>query len=181
MKFSKYMIVGALGAMLALGACGKKEAATEAETATPAAESAAPAAATNETAAPAAAPAAAAISDEDKEALAKLPAPFNTADLANGAKVFAQCKTCHTMDKAGKNGVGPDMYGLVGRKSGTKEGFVYSDAMKAAGKTWDLPTLNEYVKAPKTFIPGNKMAFVGVPNDKNRTDVLAYIAVKSKE
>ena len=73
------------------------------------------------------------------------------------------------------------MHGLVGRKSGTEAGFTYSDAMKAAGKTWDVATIDAYIKDPKAFVAGNKMAFAGIPNENNRRDVIAYIAVNSKK
>ncbi len=95
-------------------------------------------------------------------------------DAANGEEIFAKCKACHTVE-AGKNKVGPSLAGVVGRKSGTAEGFNYSDAMKNAGLTWDEATLNTYLTAPKKLVPGTKMAFPGLPNEQDRLDVIAYL------
>src|SRR5882724_10404243 len=78
-----------------------------------------------------------AMSDADKAAaLAKLPAPYNTADLANGESKFALCATCHTLPEGGPSMTGPNLHGMFGRKAGTSPGFTYSDALKATGWTW---------------------------------------------
>src|ERR1700741_4071880 len=92
-------------------------------------------------------------------------------DAANGEKIFAKCKACHTVE-AGKNKVGPSLAGVVGRKAGMAEGFNYSDAMKNAGLTWDEATLNTYLTAPKKLVPGTKMAFPALPNEQDRLDVI---------
>lgn len=172
------MSFGILG--LGLSACSKKEEAKAPEAAATteaaATNAAAPAA---ETTAAAPAAAVAEVSEADKAALAKLGAAYASADLANGKRQFALCKTCHSLTAGAPNMTGPNMHGLVGRKSASVTGFAYSDAMKAAGKTWDMATLDAYVKNPKAYIPGNKMAFAGVPSDANRRDVLAYIAIES--
>ena len=95
-------------------------------------------------------------------------------DAANGEKIFAKCKACHTVE-AGKNKVGPSLAGVVGRKAGTAEGYNSSDAMKNSGLTWDEATLNTYLTGPKKLVPGTKMAFPGLPNDQDRLDVIAYL------
>jgi cytochrome c len=95
-------------------------------------------------------------------------------DAANGEKIFAKCKACHTVE-AGKNKVGPSLAGVVGRKAGMAEGFNYSDAMKNSGLTWDEATLNTYLTGPKKLVPGTKMAFPGLPNEQDRLDVIAYL------
>src|SRR5215470_434279 len=95
-------------------------------------------------------------------------------DAANGEKIFAKCKACHTVE-AGKNKVGPSLAGVVGRKAGMAEGFNYSDAMKNSGLTWDEATLNTYLTSPKKLVPGTKMAFPGLPNEQDRLDVIAYL------
>ena len=95
-------------------------------------------------------------------------------DAANGEKIFAKCKACHTVE-AGKNKVGPSLAGVVGRKAGTAEGYNYSDAMKNSGLTWDEATLNTYLTGPKKLVPGTKMAFPGLPNEQDRLDVIAYL------
>jgi len=95
-------------------------------------------------------------------------------DAANGAKLFAQCKICHAVEPD-KNGLGPSLHGVVGRKAATLAGFNYSPAMKASGLVWTDAELNEYLTAPMKTVPGTKMAFAGIANDKNRADVIAYL------
>ena len=95
-------------------------------------------------------------------------------DPANGEKIFAKCKACHTVE-VGKNKIGPSLAGVVGRKSGTAPNFNYSDAMKNAGLTWDEATLDTYLTNPKKLVPGTKMAFPGLPQEQDRLDVIAYL------
>jgi cytochrome c len=96
-------------------------------------------------------------------------------DAAAGEKVFLKCRACHQTGETAKNAVGPVLNGLIGRKSGTVEGYNYSDANKNSGLTWDEATFKEYIKNPKAKIPGTKMIFVGLPSDKEIEDVLAYL------
>ncbi|MFA5120575.1 cytochrome c family protein [Zavarzinia sp.] len=96
-------------------------------------------------------------------------------DAAKGAVVFKKCAVCHTVEAGGPNRVGPNLHGVVGRVAGTKEGFTYSKAMAGAGFTWDKEKLESYLTDPKTFVPGNKMAFVGLKNEEEREDVIAYL------
>ena len=96
-------------------------------------------------------------------------------DASAGEKVFLKCRACHQTGETAKNAVGPVLNGLIGRKSGTVEGYNYSDANKNSGLTWDEATFKEYIKNPKAKIPGTKMIFVGLPNDKEIEDVLAYL------
>ena len=96
-------------------------------------------------------------------------------DADAGKKVFSKCAVCHTA-VAGKNGLGPSLFGVVGRPSASVAGYNYSDAMKAANKTWDEATLNAYLTDPKAAVPGNKMAFAGLPNPDDRANVIAYLA-----
>lgn len=100
--------------------------------------------------------------------------PFAHAqDATAGKAVFAQCTACHSVD--GSNGVGPSLQGVVGRKVGTFPGFRFSRAMKAAGTTWDATTLDGYIADPQKALPGNVMPFSGVPDAKQRTDLIAYL------
>jgi cytochrome c len=96
-------------------------------------------------------------------------------DADAGKKVFSKCAVCHTA-VAGKNGLGPSLFGVVGRPSASVAGYNYSDAMKAANKTWDEAALNAYLTDPKAAIPGNKMAFAGIPSPDDRANVIAYLA-----
>lgn len=102
-------------------------------------------------------------------------------DPAAGKKVFAQCSACHTVVK-GKHGLGPSLYGVVGRKAGTAEGFKnYSPAMQKADIVWTEENLAKYLKDPKGFIPGNRMIFQGLKKDEDIANVIAYIEQASKE
>ncbi|WP_336485696.1 c-type cytochrome [Methylobacterium nigriterrae] len=93
-------------------------------------------------------------------------------DAAAGEKAFAPCKACHQI---GKNGVGPNLVGVAGRKAATYEGYNYSAALKNSGITWDDANLHEWLKNPKTKVPGTKMVFAGYPDDKKINDVIAYL------
>lgn len=102
-------------------------------------------------------------------------------DAAAGQKVYTtKCKVCHTVDASGKNGVGPGLNGVFGRKAGSKEGFAYSPAMAAYGVTWDADKIKTYVTDPKAAVPGNKMAFVGIKNSEELENLLAYLKDATK-
>ncbi len=113
--------------------------------------------------------------------LAAVPALFLTAgaasaqDAAAGEKVFLKCRACHQVGETAKNGVGPQMNGLIGRKAGTVEGYNYSDANKNSGLTWDEATFREYIKNPRAKIPGTKMVFAGLTNEAEIDNIVAYL------
>jgi cytochrome c len=107
-------------------------------------------------------------------ALSAAPA-FAEGDAAKGAKVFKKCKACHTIEKDGKNKVGPNLFGIVGQKSAQVEGFKYSKAMKAADLTWDDSNLDQYLTKPRAFVKGTKMSFAGIKKESQRQDLLAYL------
>ncbi len=96
-------------------------------------------------------------------------------DAAAGEKVFLKCKACHQVGETAKNAVGPVLNGVVGRHSGTVEGYNYSEANKNSGLTWDEATLKEYLKNPKAKVPGTKMIFPGLPNDADIDNIIAYL------
>lgn len=97
------------------------------------------------------------------------------ADPAAGQKAYAVCKACHQVGETAKNVVGPKLNGIVGSPAGAVEGFKYSDAMKNSGLTWDEAALAEYLKSPKTKVPGTKMAYAGLKDDTKIADVIAYL------
>lgn len=100
----------------------------------------------------------------------------HAADPAAGAAVFkSQCGICHTAE-AGKNRVGPSLFGIVGQHAGAVEGFRYSPANKAADIIWDTASLGPYLANPKAVIPGTTMLFIGIRNETQRDDVIAYLA-----
>ncbi|SFK04324.1 c-type cytochrome [Methylocapsa palsarum] len=99
------------------------------------------------------------------------------ADVAAGEAIFNQkCKVCHAIGEGAKNFVGPELNGLIGRKTGAVEGYSYSDANKNSGITWDETNLNEYLANPKSKVPGTKMIFAGLPKDSDRENLVAFLA-----
>jgi cytochrome c len=96
-------------------------------------------------------------------------------DAAAGEKVFLKCKVCHQVGEGAKNGVGPALNGLFGRKSGSVEGYSYSEANKNSGITWEPAVFAEYIKNPRAKIPGTKMVFAGIQNEKEIADLTAYL------
>lgn len=103
-------------------------------------------------------------------------------DAVNGEKLFkARCTQCHTINKGGGNKQGPNLYGLIGRKTGSVPDYTYSAANKNAGITWSEDTLFNYLENPKKYIPKTKMAFAGFKKDQERADVVAYIVKASQE
>jgi cytochrome c len=94
---------------------------------------------------------------------------------ADGEKLFKRsCAACHTTE-AGKNRVGPSLFNVYGRASGSVENFKYSDAMKNAHWTWDEASLDKYLTNPKAAIPGNKIVFVGLKKEDDRKNVISYL------
>jgi len=85
------------------------------------------------------------------------------------------CIACHTFNDGGKAGLGPNLYGVVGGPHAHMPGFAYSAGMKAKEGTWTYDDLNVWLKKPAAFVPGTKMTFVGVPDIKDRADVIAYL------
>jgi len=104
-----------------------------------------------------------------------LPALAVAQDLENGKAVWNKCRACHQIGEGAKNLVGPVLNGLFGRKAGTIEGFNYSDANKSSGITWDEATFREYIKNPKAKIPNTKMVFVGLSDERDIEDLLAFL------
>ena len=120
------------------------------------------------------------VSDADKQALlASYPAPYNTADLANGKAKFALCQSCHTIAPGGANMTGPNLHGVFGKTSASNPDFKYSDALKAAGWVWDADHLNQWLEKPQTFLPGTKMTFAGLKEPKDRVDLIGYLMVET--
>jgi cytochrome c len=104
-----------------------------------------------------------------------------SADPARGADVAKKCAICHNFDKGGPNMIGPNLYGVLGRKVASHEGYEYSDALKAKGaETWDYEKINHMIENPGAYVPGTKMAlFPGLPDAKQRADVLVFLRTKN--
>ena len=101
--------------------------------------------------------------------------PALAQDSAAGEKVFVKCRACHQIGESARNGVVPNLNGLIGRHSGTVEGYSYSDANKNSGLTWDEATLTDYLKSPRAKVPGTKMTFAGLKKDEDIANVIAYL------
>ena len=96
-------------------------------------------------------------------------------DLAAGENSFKKCLPCHRVGPEAKNLVGPVLNGLDGRKSGTIEGYNYTDANKNSGITWDEKTFAEYITDPRVKIPGTKMVFAGIKSENEKAALWAYL------
>jgi cytochrome c len=98
-------------------------------------------------------------------------------DAKNGALVFMDnCAVCHTNEKGAPNKIGPNLFGVVGRKSATAPGFMYSPAMMKAALTWDAATLQQFLAGPQKKVPGTKMGFPGFSDPQDESDAIAYLA-----
>jgi len=111
--------------------------------------------------------------------LAALPAPYNTADLENGRRQFGLCRSCHTVVEGGPNMTGPNLHGVFGRPAASVDGYRYSEALQNAGFVWDAERLDAWLANPRTYLPGNRMTFVGLDDPKKRIDLIAYLKVES--
>lgn len=97
-------------------------------------------------------------------------------DAKAGAGVYQRCAVCHNNTKDGTNKIGPNLYGVVGRKAGSYAGFNYSPAMKNSGIAWTQEKLEAYIEHPQQVVPGNKMPFGGIPDPKQAEDLTAYLS-----
>ncbi len=102
-----------------------------------------------------------------------------SADPAKGAEVFKKCQACHTIDQGAANGLGPNLYHVVGEPVGQGRGFAWSDALSGHGGAWDWKTLSEWLANPKKFAPGTKMTFAGLSSPEDRANVIAFLNSKS--
>ena len=113
--------------------------------------------------------------------MANVGAPVQAQDAAAGEKVFVQCRACHQVGETAKNAVGPVLNGLFGRKSGTVEGYNYSDANKNSGIVWDEAVFAEYIQNPRAKIPGTKMIYAGLKDEKRIKDLTAFLKQYDKD
>lgn len=96
-------------------------------------------------------------------------------DAKAGAAVFGRCAVCHTNDKGGGDGLGPNLFGVVGRKAASRPGYAYSPPMRKSGITWTEVNLIKWVAGPARMVPGTKMAFGGITSKKQQADVVEYL------
>ncbi len=115
---------------------------------------------------------------EQQETAAETP-PFSvllaSASLDSGMREARKCVACHGFDEGGPNKIGPNLYGIVGAQVAAHEGFAYSAALEEYGGVWDYDRLDCFLRNPRECVPGTKMAFAGINNDKARADLIAYM------
>ena len=97
------------------------------------------------------------------------------ADIERGKTLYFQCRACHTLNAGGMNKVGPNLYGVFGRKAGLAEGFAYSDAMANDETVWDNESMDDWLERPSEYMPGNRMVFVGVKDARDRANLIVYL------
>lgn len=97
------------------------------------------------------------------------------AEVAKGEAIFAKCKACHVAAQGGANGIGPNLWGVVGAPKAAHPGFAYSDALKAKGGNWDFASLDEWLTSPAKFATGTKMSFAGISDPMQRADLILYL------
>jgi cytochrome c len=103
-------------------------------------------------------------------------AAAQSGDAGRGERLFnQQCKACHTVEKGGRNGIGPNLFGVFGSKAGAVQGFSFSEAMQKSAIVWDDKTMTEYLKDPKTRVPDGKMVYVGLKQPAQLDDMIAYL------
>lgn len=149
-RITLLMMIGLAGALL-LSACSNSDAEKDTSTSSPA---------------PAPAPI---VNTEPEPTKAEVP------KMDRGAMLYKRCATCHTLDEGGRNKVGPNLYGIFGAKAGNNETFNYSKVMTASEIVWTDENLAAYIQNPKTFMPGNRMAFIGIRKSEDVELVLEYM------
>ncbi|WP_417450212.1 c-type cytochrome [Kordiimonas sp.] len=102
-------------------------------------------------------------------------------DAEKGKRIFNRCKACHNLTAAKRSRMGPNLDALFGRDAGSKEDYKYSKALAEADFVWTEEKLNQWLAAPKTFLPGNKMAFAGLRKEDDRKDLMAYLRTATLE
>lgn len=101
------------------------------------------------------------------------------ADITRGEKISKACTACHSFNKGGADGAGPNLWGVVGRAKGSHGGFAYSDGMKAKGGNWGYDELNHFLWKPKAFVDGTKMNFIGLKKPEDRASLIAWLRTLS--
>jgi cytochrome c len=109
------------------------------------------------------------------EAPQDISALMANADIKRGETLYFQCRACHSMNEGGPHKVGPNLWGVFGRKAGEAPGFTYSDAVKNSDIVWSAETISAWLEQPADYLPGNIMVFVGVKKPQDRANLIAYL------
>jgi cytochrome c len=111
------------------------------------------------------------------EAAAEPPiaAMLASADAGRGEQAFGKCKSCHTVTQGGANGLGPNLWGVMGAPLGHSAGFAYSEALKGKGGNWDWEQMSQWLRNPRAYAPGTKMTFAGISDPQERADLILYL------
>ncbi len=125
------------------------------------------------------APSSAETSEAKKEEKVDIVKLLAMGDLAHGQKVFKKCSACHMIASDGKNMIGPNLWGVIGRQAGSIGDYKYSKAMVAYAKEWTFEEMNAYLIKPQAYIKGTKMAFAGLRKEKDRASVILFMNSKS--
>lgn len=117
------------------------------------------------------------VSSDGGDGAVPIEALLATADIAKGEQVFAKCKSCHTIDAGGANGIGPNLYGMMGETIATGHGgFAFSSALKEhSGEKWGWANMDAWLHNPRKFAPGTKMTFAGLSKPEDRANILVYM------
>jgi cytochrome c len=113
--------------------------------------------------------------DGGEATLVPIASLLGTADAAKGAETFKKCASCHSINAGGAAGIGPNLYGVLGKNLGHQAGFPYSDALKSVGGTWDFDKMNAWLTSPRKFANGTKMSFAGLSSAEDRANVILYL------
>jgi cytochrome c len=115
------------------------------------------------------------VESEGGEAEQPIAVYLAAADPALGEQVFKKCTACHTADQGGANGLGPNLWGIMGKPHASIPGFAYSDALKSKPGNWDWESMSAWLKSPKGYAPGTKMTFAGLSKPEDRANVIAFL------
>lgn len=121
------------------------------------------------------------VVSSEGEAAAEVPVAtlLASADIAAGEKVFAKCGSCHSINSGGASGIGPNLYGIMGKPHAAVPGFAYSDALKEKSGPWTFDEMNAWLTSPKAYAPGTKMSFAGLGKPEDRANLMAWMNTQS--
>ncbi|MGJ8559243.1 MAG: c-type cytochrome [Litorimonas sp.] len=116
-----------------------------------------------------------AVNDANDGSATQTAAVATMTSMERGAILYKRCRACHTLDQDGRNKVGPNLWGIFGQTAGSRENFNYSAAMAESGIVWTDTTISAYLENPRTYIPKNRMSFVGLRKETDRLAVIEYL------